>query len=160
MTFNSRIRVLLKARDRERKLKRIHENRPAPPLPPVWRNAHAFTNFPEYQVLIEEMPQPAPEPHGPSPHTNQSSDVYAYPYQHMLGWFMELMTMMQRGNTDPRSTRPPPMPPDLIPPSLPPRNTSDGYLVPVSHCTHSSGEPTHASQSWESDPHYQELNHL
>ena len=162
MTFNSRLRVLLKTcitdRDKERKLRRIHDNRPAVPLPPAWSNAHHSTNFPEYQVLIEDVPQPASESHGPSAHLNQSSDAYAYLYEHMLGWFMELMTMMQRSNTDPGPTRPPPMAQDLIPP--PPSDTRDGYLVPVSHSSYTSGVPTHASQLWESDGHYEELNHI
>ena len=148
-------------RDKEIKLRRIHDNRPAVPLPPVWRNTHPSINLPEYQVLIEDVPQPlACESHGPSTHPNQSSEAYAYPYQHMLGWFIELMTMMQRNNTDPGSTRPTPMARDLIPSSAPPKDTSDGYLVPVSHSSYTSGVATHASQSWESDRHYEELNDI
>ena len=126
-------------RDKEKKLKRIHQrqvNRPAPPLPPNWRSTHPPTNLQgmqEYRVLVDP-----PDPPGPSTNTNQSSDTYAVPYQHMLGRFIAFMSMYQR-RRQPRPP-PPPMPPDLIPSAPSTMDRSDGYLVP------------------RPDPHYQELN--
>ena len=125
-------RALMTAREKERRLRQIHqrqENRPAPPLPPTARNTHPpNTDSQEYRTLVDH-----PEP---STQTDRSSDGYVVPYQHMLDRFIAFMSMYQR-RTPPR---PPPMPPDRM--SLAPStmDRSDGYLEP------------------RPDPHYQELN--
>ena len=129
----------MSARDKKKKRRRIHqrqENRPAAPLPPIWRNTHPPTNLQglqEYRALVDP-----PIPTEPSTNTNQSSDTYAVPYQHMLGRFIAFMSMYQR-RRHPRPP-PPPMPPDLIQSAASTMDRSDGYLVP------------------RLDPHYHELN--
>ena len=44
------LKTCITARNKKRRLKLIRDNRPAAPLPPVWRNTHPSTNLPEYQA--------------------------------------------------------------------------------------------------------------
>ena len=110
------------AREKERRLRQIHQrqdNRPAPPLPPTWHNAHPPNiDSQEYRTFVDR-PDPATE-------TDQSSDGYAVPYQHILDRFIAFMTMYQRRGPP----RPPPMPPDRISSAPSSGDRSDGYLEP------------------------------
>ena len=140
---------MIASREKEKRLKRIHqrlENRPAAPLPTNWHNTHPPTSLQglqEYRVLVDPtdpheastLTSQSSDPYA-SIQTNQSSDTYAVPYQHMLGRFIAFMTMYQRR----RPARPPPMSPDLISSAGSSGDTSNGYLEPRS---------TH---------HYQEVN--
>ena len=144
-----RFRTLIGDRKRGKRLKRIHQrqrNRPAAPLPPTWHYSQAPTTLQglqEYRVLVDSSDPPLASAHTNEPsnpyasiQTNQSTDTYAVPYQHMLGRFIAFMTMYQRH----RPARSATMAPDLIPPEHHSGDTSNGYLEPRS---------TH---------HYQELN--
>ena len=141
---------------------RHQTNRPAAPLPPSRHNNHSPTaqESQEYSVLLEDPPEPSREASRPSNQTDQSSDTYAVPYQHMISGLMRLLTMMlHRNRTDSRSTRPVPMTPDIIPSAA----SSDGYLEPVSNRNCNSCVCTHASQLSQNsalDPDYQELNEI
>ena len=135
-------------------------NRPAAPLPPSRHNNHHPTaqESQEYRVLLEDPPEPSREAPRASNQTDQSSDAYAVPYQHMHSRFM-----LQRSWTDPRPPRPAPMAPDLIQSAASLGDTNDGYLQPVSNRNCNPSVCTHASQLLRNsalDPDYQELNEI
>ena len=142
-----RFRALIASREKENRLKWIHQrqdNRPSAPLPPTWRNAQPPTTLQglqEYWVLVDpEASTLTSQSSGPyaSIQTNQSSDAYAVPYQHMLDRFIAFMTMYQRRRRP--LPRPLPRPPDLISSAPSSGDTSSGYLEP------------------SFNPRYQELN--
>ena len=157
-----RSRALIAARERKKKLKRIHQrqdNRPAAPLPPTWRNARPNTlqGLQEYQSLVENPPRSSPEIPASTIQTNQSSDTtYAYPYQHMLDRFIAFMTMYQRRRASSRSARPSSMQPETLSAAPSSGDMSNGYLEPLS-VLHGC-EQTSESQTSGSDCRYEVMN--